>query len=84
MARLVVEWLDGGREPQQEPDPRFPKGIDLDISQGKRSCTAALPYPAKRCGWYVVKCETCDQCIILTTAGRPDDPRSIKVPCHAH
>lgn len=41
----------------------------------------ALPYPARRCGQYVVKCDVCDQIIVVTTAGRPDDPRSLKMAC---
>jgi hypothetical protein len=79
---LTVQWIDDGREPQCAPDPAYPNGIDLDISKGaQRTCSTALPYPAKRCGFYVTRCELCDQSVICTTAGRPDDPRSIKVPC---
>lgn len=79
---IRVTWLDRGREPQCAPNPEYPTGIDLDASDGaKRTCTATLPYPAKRCGVYVVKCRACGRRVSCTTAGRPDDPRSIKIAC---
>jgi hypothetical protein len=46
-----VEWIDSGREPQCAPDPRFPDGMEVDISGGAaRACTVrpALPCPAVR------------------------------------
>lgn len=78
---LTVEWIDSGREPRCPPNPGFPAGIDIDVSDGKASCQVALPYPAKRCGSYIVKCRLCGYAAACTTAGRPDDPRSIKIPC---
>lgn len=83
MTDFQIEWEDGEREPRCRPDPRFPKGKDMDCSEGAHAtCTTALPYPAKRCGVYIVKCNTCGLRVGLTTAGRPDDPRSIKLACH--
>ena len=83
MADLQVEWIDSGREPQCPPDPDYPDGIDVDGSGGQeRTCFTELPYPAKRCGCWRVTCPTCGLVVAVTTAGRPDDPRSIKVPCH--
>jgi DNA-directed RNA polymerase subunit RPC12/RpoP len=79
---LKVEWIDRGREPQCPPNPAHPKGIDIDATYGAfASCETALPYPAKRCGLYVVDCPDCGQRIVITTAGRTDDPRSIKLGC---
>jgi hypothetical protein len=78
---MKVTWLDSGREPKCAPDPAYPAGKDLDCSLGKRSCVAELPYPAKRCGQYLVECEKCGCRIICTTAGRADDPRSLRMPC---
>jgi len=79
---LKVRWFDGEREPQQPPDPKYPKGIDLDLSNGAaRTCQTPLPYPAKRIGVYVVTCDTCGLDSVITTAGRPDDPRSLKIAC---
>jgi hypothetical protein len=79
---MKIDWIDGKREPQEQPDPNYPDGIDLDLSRGKRPvCEVKLPYPAKRCGHYIVKCEVCDQVVAVTTAGRPDDPRLVKLRC---
>jgi hypothetical protein len=77
-----VKWVDGKREPQCPPNPNYPNGIDVDGSFGAaRACTVALPYPAKRCGWYEVRCRACGLQVNVTTAGRVDDPRSVKVAC---
>jgi hypothetical protein len=79
---LDIVWQDGGREPTQRPNPKYPAGRDVDISEGRLpNCTAALPYPAKRCGVYFVICDECGLRVGVTTAGRPDDPRSVTVPC---
>ena len=79
---LKVVWFDGHREPKMRPCPRFPNGIDMDLSMGARkTCATTVPYPAKRVGYYVITCELCDQRIVVTTAGRPDDPRSVKIAC---
>ena len=79
---LKVEWIDRGREPQEPPNPAFPLGIDLDASAGAaKTCSTPLPYPARRCGLYLIKCDVCGNRIVVTTAGRIDDPRSVKVAC---
>ncbi len=81
-APLEVTWIDHHREPQCVPDPAFPEGRDTDLSQGAaRSCATRLPYPAKRCGMFLVVCPRCNLRVTVTTAGRPDDPRSLKVAC---
>lgn len=77
-----VKWLDGKRWPQCAPNPDYPDGVDLDLSgNAEKTCTVALPYPAKRCGRYLVKCPVCGASVGCTTAGRQDDPRSIKMAC---
>ena len=82
MAQFAVEWLDGEREPQCAPNPAYPHGIDVDpCPDGTRRCRADLPYPARRCGVYVVTCRVCRVRVACTTAGRPDDPRSLTLPC---
>lgn len=79
---LDVEWFDSGRWPQVAPNPHFPDGVDVDLSHGlSATCETALPYPAKRCGFYRVTCTRCGRSAAITTAGRPDDPRSVKMPC---
>lgn len=82
---MKVEWIDRGTEPQNPPDPNYPMGIDIDASDGAAAaCKVQLPYPAKRCGYWYVECPTCGTNALITTAGRPDDPRSVKLACKRH
>jgi hypothetical protein len=77
-----IEWVDGRRDPQNAPNPAYPNGIDIRLTTDATvgpTCINPLPYPAKRCGYFVVFCESCDQRVIVTTAGRPDDPRSLQL-----
>lgn len=76
-----VKWIDCGREPRCAPNPAYPDGIDIDVSDGKVCCSQTLPYPAPRCGLYFVECKQCGANAMITTAGRRDDPRSVKLPC---
>lgn len=77
-----IRWIDRYREPQGAPNPAYPTGIDVDVSAGALNrCQTALPYPARRCGSYSIRCRLCGFTGLITTAGRPDDPRSITVPC---
>jgi hypothetical protein len=77
-----IKWVDAGREPTQTPNPDYPEGIDIDLTKdGEPSCHTELPYPAKRCGYYYVECRVCGRNAAITTAGRPDDPRSVRLPC---
>jgi hypothetical protein len=80
--QFLVNWQDSGQEPKCASDPNYPNGIDVIVAQtDQHTCTATLPYPAKRCGFYHVRCKVCNITVALTTAGRPDDPRSITIPC---
>lgn len=81
MSAHTVRWFDAGKEPQCEPNPAFPTGVDLDPCAGAPGCKVALPYPAKRCGYYVVTCKVCGFQAYIATAGRADDPRSVRLPC---
>lgn len=79
---LRISWHDDHRWPQCQPDARYPKGIDLDLTGGEGPiCSTPLPYPARRCGKYLIDCDTCGLRVLVTTAGRPDDPRSVKLRC---
>jgi len=75
-----IEWLDAGREPRARPDPAFPDGVDIDTGE-RPACKAVLPYPARRCGAYVVTCQRCGSNAGVTTAGRRDDPCSVMMVC---
>jgi hypothetical protein len=68
--KWAIEWRDSGREPQCAPDPKFPDGMDSDTSEGRLSCWGEVPYPAKRCGAYIVRCLRCGCSVAFTTAGR--------------
>lgn len=79
---MKIDWIDGKREPQCAPNPDYPNGVDLDASAGAvKTCTVALPYPAKRIGAYTIECPVCGAKVGCTTAGRADDPKSIKLAC---
>jgi hypothetical protein len=85
VSAFKIDWHDSGREPQCAPDPAYPNGIDIDASEGAATrCKSTLPYPAKRCGYFMVECRCCGIRVTITTAGRPDDPRSITLPCQIH
>jgi hypothetical protein len=79
---FAIEWKDSGKEPKCAPDPAYPNGIDLDVSNGSlTACTLPLDYPAKRIGCYYIECKLCGIRVACTTAGRVDDPKSIKIAC---
>lgn len=79
---FTVTWVDGGLEPQCRPNPNFPQGIDVFATRGStRNCRVSLPYPARRIGHYEIACRRCGTRVLITTAGRADDPRSVTVPC---
>jgi hypothetical protein len=76
-----IKWVDMKREPQCPPNPNYPNGKHISAPFARKTCRAILPYPAKRCGFYVVECQGCGVKVAITTAGRPDDPTSIDIPC---
>lgn len=82
MTDFEVRFLSHNRKPVCAPDPAFPDGKDCDMSHGAHlSCLAKLPYPAECCGVFIVECNTCGLRVGITAAGRPDDPRTAKLPC---
>lgn len=77
-----VEFKPSGRgKAQCDPDPNFPDGIDIEVGNPLVSCKVDIPYPAPECGLWIVRCEVCGFSMALTAAGRPDDPRSVRLPC---
>jgi hypothetical protein len=83
--QFSIEFVRSGRgKAQCAPDPAYPQGVDVDVSGGaENSCTAQLPYPAPECGHFLVRCRLCKYSVAVTAAGRPDDPRTLKMPCDA-
>ena len=80
-----ITWIDGRAEPKNPPNPKYPFGIDLDMSRGAdRSCLIMLPHPARRIGYYDIECAKCGLRVAVSTAGRVDDPRSARVACKGH
>ena len=80
-----VTFLDRDRDPTEPPDPRYPDGIDLDMSDGaRRACLVKLPHPAPRCGLWAVECTSCGFTAIVTCAGRRDDPKTLKMKCNLY
>lgn len=78
--QFKVIWIDSGHQPRVKPDPDFPNGKDIDTGE-RPACKVKLPYPAPRCGLYIVECAKCGTNAAITAAGRPDDPRSLMLPC---
>lgn len=80
--QFIYNWRDSGIEPKVAPNPEYPHGKAVDVSGGAAvTCTATLPYPAKRIGAHFITCRICGSVAACTTAGRPDDPSSIKMRC---
>lgn len=77
----TVEWVSKNRKAKCHPNPSYPHGIDLDIHGDVEKCHVTIPYPASECGTWIIRCEACDLTVGVTAAGRPDDPRSYKMPC---
>lgn len=83
-SRFLVDWVDGHREATFAADAAYPDGTAIDVAlDATRACRLELPYPAARCGLWVITCRRCAYSIALATAGRRDDPRSVRVPCRA-
>ncbi len=81
--QVSCKWIDAGREPECPPDPRYPDGIDIDmLPPDVIGCKVELPYPAPRCGAFHLLCLTCGATMVVSTAGRADDPKSVRIPCN--
>lgn len=79
---ITVEWLDAGRKAENEPDPKYPEGVLVDLSRGRfKTCVVDVKYPAPGVGQHRIVCSTCGMSAVVTAAGRADDPRYVKLPC---
>lgn len=82
-SQIEVTWRGYGRKATQPANPAFPQGIAVEAPRGALvTCLAKLRYPAPECGVWVLHCPVCDFRMIVTAAGRTDDPVSVKVPCN--
>jgi hypothetical protein len=81
-SRFLVDWVDQHREASYPADSAYPNGSAIDVAlDAPHACRVELPYPAARCGLWVVTCRVCGFAIALSTSGRADDPRSARLPC---
>jgi hypothetical protein len=76
-----IEYIDGGRPPRNAPDPKYPDGVHVDHGD-RPACRVELPYMTKNnIGKWLVTCTRCKCTMLITMASRPDDPRSVMMPC---
>ena len=80
--QFQVRWIDHNRKAVQPSNPDYPNGKDIDsCGPNEKGCNIPLTYPAPRCGLFVIRCLKCGLRAACSTAGRRDDPRSIKLRC---
>lgn len=85
LAKVTVTWIDRHQQPRGLPDPKYPNGRVLNMAIGARkTCSVELDHPTKGCGYYLLVCERCHLRVVVTTAGRVDDPRKVKLACKVH
>ena len=78
-----VRFIRSGRgKAQCPPDPNFPMGVRIVMAtDNEDSCDVALPYPAPECGMHEILCSECGLSVLVSAAGRNDDPVSVRVAC---
>lgn len=78
-----MRFVPSGRgKAQCPPDPAYPDGVSVNATRpGEEGCVTELPYPAPECGHWRICCATCGMTVVVTAAGRPDDPRELTIPC---
>ena len=81
-ARFWARWVDQERVSTYPADPAYPHGAAIDVAlDAAHACRLALPSPTVGCGLWVIKCRRCHYALCVGTAGRPDDPCSVRIPC---
>ena len=80
-----IEFVPNGQgKARCAPNPLYPEGIAIPMPPGcEAACLISLPYPAPECGMWEVTCATCGMCVLISAAGRPDDPISFYMPCES-
>ena len=82
MPNLKANFASIGQPATEKADARFPNGVALDVSEpAGPSCSAVLAYPADSIGVWFLECSICGLRCGVTAAGRPDDPRFVRVAC---
>jgi hypothetical protein len=82
MSGHKVTFIPNGRgKAQCPPDPMYPHGKVINSYPEGVSCMVELPYPAPECGYWYIDCGECGLKVMVTAAGRPDDPIAVFVPC---
>ncbi len=77
-----IRFFGNGMTAQCPANPEFPYGIAIDLAEkNQKACTAKLPYPAPCIGRFMVKCGKCGRSILVSAAGRADDPTQVKIAC---
>ncbi len=77
----TIEFVASGRgKARCAPDPAYPNGKAVDGGFAV-ACLVELPYPAPECGVFHISCADCVSTLIVTAAGRSDDPVSVTMPC---
>lgn len=82
---LSAEFVWRSKEPAKSPpNEEFPFGMAVDLSAGRLpACKRLLPYPAPGVGSWLVKCSRCGIDVLVTAAGRADDPTQVLIACKA-
>lgn len=80
-ATVKATFHGTGRRPTCAPNPHYPTGMVTDIANGAPGCWADLTYPAPSVGKWLLECPNCGNAVLVTAASRPDDPRSVRIPC---
>jgi hypothetical protein len=76
-----IEFGGEQKPPQCPPNQSYLSGMHIDYSMGaKKACVFDVP-AAKGTGFVLVECMKCGYRAATTVAGRPDDVRSVKIPC---
>jgi hypothetical protein len=82
MGRHEVTWHGSGKGARMPSDPRYPAGTVVDRGGVlQRKCKVRLRYPAPEVGFHEIVCLKCRNRVLVTAAGRRDDPHTVMVPC---
>jgi hypothetical protein len=83
-AQVIVRFIRCGtrerRKAKCPPNLRYPNGTHIDLGT-RPACLVSLPYPAPRCGWFLLDCPVCHENLLVTVSGQRDDPCSVMLPC---